>query len=167
VTGSMGHRLLGAALAALLLAGCSAPDADPPPTPEDQPGTGQPDDGAPTACPDDVGAAVSATIAAQLAAFADDDYETALGLAAAGFRASFDRATFRELIETGFPQVADSRDHVVLTCELVDDDVAQATVVVTGVDGTTDELAYLVVSEEGRWVIGAAASRDRAGRTIT
>jgi hypothetical protein len=161
VTGTMRRRLLGASLVVLLLAGCRTADAEP------DPASAAADEPAPTACTDDVGTAVGATIAAQLAAFADDDYETALGLAAAGFRDAFDLASFRELIETGFPQVADSRDHVVLTCELVTDDVAQATVVVTGVDGTTDELAYLVVSEDGRWVIGAAASRDRPGRTIT
>lgn len=142
----------------------SAPDVAPAPAPE-MPPAPAPDE---VRCPDDVTAAVTDTIAGQLAAFAADDYAGALAFASLEFQAGISLPEFRALIEVAYPQVADSRDHAVLGCGLVAPGVSHALVTVTGQDGSRARLTYVLVVEGHpdvlRWAVaGAAEHSDGAG----
>lgn len=173
-----GRRVLIAALATIAVA-CSPgtldtatgsspraePGVDPPAT--DAPTSDPPATDAPTtdpmACGPDVDAAVNATIAGQLDAFAADDYAGALGFASRDFQASTDVAGFRQLIDGSYPEVADSVGHRVAGCLLVAEGVAHAVVDVTGREGGRVEMLYVLVAEGGAaasgWAVAAAASR--------
>jgi hypothetical protein len=166
------------ALAATLATGCVAtPEAATPPvTPADEADAPADEadapadeadapadeaDAPPATCPPDARAAAAATIAGQLDAFARDDYAAALDFASDTFRSGTDVPTFRSLIERAFPQVASSEGHTVLGCEQPAAGVLRVLVVVTGVDGSSEELVYLVVDDGGRWGIEGAAPRPR------
>lgn len=107
------------------------------------------------ACDDDVADAIDETIAAQLAAFADDDFGRALGLASQGFQAGLDVDGFRRIIEQDYPVVADAVDHTSGLC-VAQDDAAQLLVTVEGSDGTAQELVYTMALEDDGWRIDGA-----------
>lgn len=122
-------------------------------------------------CPPQVGTEVAEVIAAQLEAFAADDYAGALALASRRFQAGTEPGAFRRMIETSFPQVADSREHRVLGCRLVATDVVHALVAVTGRDGSREEVVYELVEEERdgptpRWAVAGAIPHQR-GDSLT
>ncbi len=143
-------------------------EGDHPPT--DDPPADELDQPLPTACPPEVGTEIAAVIAAQLDAFAADDYAGALALASRSFQAGTNPAAFRRLIEASFPQVADSREHRVLGCQLVAPRVAHTLVAVTGRDGSREELVYVLVEEDdgpsASWAVSAAVMHER-GDTLT
>jgi hypothetical protein len=56
-------------------------------------------------------AAMDEVIAGQLAAFAADDWEAALGFASSDFRAATDADAFALLIEEAYPAAADAVEH--------------------------------------------------------
>ena len=143
-----------ALLAALATACVTVPEAEP--SPREAPATSD-------TCPPDARAGAVATIAGQLDAFARDDYAAALGFASDTFQAATDVPTFRSLIERDFPQVASPEAHTVLACEQPVVGVVRVLVVVTGVDGSSQELVYLVVDNGERWGIDGAAPRRRSG----
>lgn len=107
-------------------------------------------------------AGVDATVAGQLAAFADGDIRAALGFASASFRASVTLTSFRAIIEEGYPEVAASTGHAILDCRSLDAENAQALVSVTGKDGTTARLGYRLVREPEGWRIDGASTLARA-----
>jgi hypothetical protein len=138
------------------------PFADVPdvPAPEpDVPGSpGSPGDRAmapPTTC--DLGdlAAMDEVIAGQLAAFAADDWEAALGFASDEFRAGMDPDTFAALIEDGYPVAADAAEHRSAACVTRDGGAAEVRVEVVATDGETAAMVYLLV-DEGGWAIAGA-----------
>ncbi|WP_157041957.1 DUF4864 domain-containing protein [Nitriliruptor alkaliphilus] len=130
------------------------------PAPEpDVPGSpGSPEDRAlapPTACdPDDL-AAMDAVIAGQLAAFAADDWEAALGFASDEFRAGMDPETFAAVIEEGYPVAADAAEHRSEACVTRGGGAAEVRVEVVATDGDTAGMVYLLVDEDG-WAIAGA-----------
>lgn len=152
------HLIGGLLLLAACTAGTDAPQAD------------APDLRYPADCPVEVGTEVAAVIGAQLDAFATDDYAGALALASRSFQAGTDLPTFRRLIETSFPQVADSREHRTLGCMLVAPRTTHTLVAVTGRDGSREELVYVLVEEDDgesvRWAVSGAAVHER-GDTLT
>lgn len=151
---------------ALLTVACTDPVLGPPDRPAGSAPPPTASAPAPGPCDPPTDTAVTGVIDAQLAAFADGAYDRALALASAGFRASIDADGFRALIETGFPLLTDSAEHVVQACELVDVGVVHAFVEVRGRDGDRQRLLYVLVTEataDGpRWAVTAAAPVDGA-----
>lgn len=150
----------------LALAGCSAvpstsagiaePSATastpPPATPSPTPDPEIPD------CPADVETGIDSTVSAQLEAFSAGDFRSAFALASESFQASIDLKGFREVIRTGYPEVADSVDHRLLECRQPDPMRASALVAVTGENGMTAQLGYRFVLEPDGWRIDGAST---------
>jgi hypothetical protein len=178
-----GRRVAAVAAAAIVLAACSAPDLTPAaggddPAPastegDDDPLAGDPfadrppaldappppSPPPPTACASDDLAAMDEVIAGQLAAFAADDWETALDFASTDFREGIDPDTFALLIEEGFPVAADAVEHRSGTCLTRGTGAAEVRVEVVAVGGERADLVYLLVDEDG-WRIAGAAPLD-------
>lgn len=107
------------------------------------------------ACDEETRAAIDETIDAQLAAFADDDFETALGLASEQFRDAFDVDRFRATIEDDYPVVADAVGHTSDLC-VRQGAAAQLLVTVEGRDGSEQELVYTMTREGDAWRVAGA-----------
>lgn len=137
------HGRLAATLAAAVLAACSPLGV--------QADRATPDD----ACDEATRSAVDDVVADQLAAFADDRWEDALGLASAAFRDDFDPSRLATLIEGQFPVAAAAVDHDLGPCVTTDE---QAQVLVSVVDERGDRLSlgYLLVMEDAGWRIAGA-----------
>lgn len=127
---------------------------DPEPEPDDEPDASADPHGE-LACSDGDLSAIDAVIDDQLEAFVDDDYAGALELASEDFREGFDEERFRDVIEEGFPIVAEATGHTSDVC-VRDGGNAQLLVTVEGESGQEAELVYLMVREGGEWRIGGA-----------
>lgn len=110
------------------------------------------------ACDDDTQAAIDATIDGQLAAFADADYDAALGFATERFRAGTTAEAFGEVIESDYPALRTASGHTSRVC-VAQDGRAQLIVEVEG--DAPDELIYQMVEEGGEWRIDVAARVPR------
>lgn len=149
-------------LVAVLAAGCVDGEADAPPTAAGAEAEADPQPSGPAAdphgdlaCDEETRAAIDATIDAQLAAFADDDFETALGLASDGFRDAFDVDRFRATIEGDYPAVADAVGHTSDVC-VRQGGSAQLLVTVEGRTGSLQELVYTMTREGDAWRVAGA-----------
>jgi hypothetical protein len=109
-------------------------------------------------CPVDVVEGIDATLAAQLAAFADGDFRSAFALASEGFQSSVDLKGFRAIIRDGYPEVASSTGHRILECRQPAASSASALVAVTGANGVTAQLGYRFVLEPGGWRVDGAST---------
>lgn len=155
------RRVVVAVTAALLLGACvggdddaAAPEAPGPMASEDAAGG---DPHGELACDDEVVAAIDQTIDAQLAAFADDDFATALDLASEGFQSGLDIDAFRQIIEGDYPVVADAVGHTSGIC-VAQEGAAQLLVTVEGADGEAQELVYTMALEDDVWRIEGATT---------
>lgn len=175
----VGARLLLPALMVLVIGCSSAPtatepraDEAPPPRtgpeedlePEQREEDRGDDTGDTVPCGSEVRDAVDTTITGQIEAFAADDYERALGLAATGYRAGHDVASFRSLIEGEFAVLAAAEDHEVGACRQPQDGVAEVLVSVTGNGGATVEMVYVLLEEPEGWRVAAAGLLDADDR---
>lgn len=172
---------MAAGVVALAVAGCSAgpvgstqvpepsasasqtpaPTAAPPSAGSTVPDAAVPD------CAADVEEGIRSTVAAQLEAFADGDFRSAFALASESFRSSIDLRGFREVILTGYPEVAAAVDHRLVECRQPGPGSASALVAVTGENGVTAQLAYRFVLEPDGWRIdGAATLATKAVQTV-
>ncbi len=107
-----------------------------------------------TACaPEDL-SGISDTIGGQLMAFADGDFEAALGFATPGFRDSFTPQEFEAMITSTFPVPATATAHQVLDCVRLADGAA-TTVRVTGAGGQQDYSYGLRLLADGWRIDGA------------
>ncbi len=120
----------------------------------EEPAPDPPDPHGELACDEATLEAIDATIDAQLAAFADDDYEAALALTTEGFQEEFDAERLRGIIEEGFPIVTEADGHTSDTCVSADG-AAQVLVEVTAGDDALD-LVYAMEDEDGQWRIAGA-----------
>lgn len=160
----------------VLLAGCSATadvasdtgsprpvvPSSPTPSPSPSPAAPSPGPGIPL-CGPDVTQGIGRTVAAQLDAFAAGDFRSAFALASESFRGSIDLKGFREVILSGYPEVAAAVDHRLVECRQPSPARASALVAVTGANGVTAQLAYRFVLESGEWrVDGASTLATRA-----
>lgn len=108
-----------------------------------------------TGCGDEL-RALDAVIDEQLAAFAADDWERALSLTSRRFRAGgVDADGLRRIVTSGYATAADAADHEVRGCVRAGDE-AQVLIEVTGSDGSSLDLVYLMTREDGRWRIAGA-----------
>jgi hypothetical protein len=160
-------------LAAALL-GCNAGDAGPTdPIESSEPEeSGDPTEPRDLATPEEgpcdaeVVAAIDATIAGQLEAFAADDFEAAIGFASRSFRSGVDVASFRALIRESYPNLTDGAVHRSGACLMTTEGVAEIRIEVTGEGGVRDDHRYLMVAEDGRWLVAAAVTLDDGDRTL-
>jgi hypothetical protein len=118
------------------------------------------------ACEGDELAAMDEVIAGQLAAFADDDWEAALGFASSDVRAATDADAFALLIEEAYPAAADAVEHRSERCVTRGTGAAEVHVRVTAADGARADLVYLLVDEEG-WRIAGAVAVATDGEDVT
>lgn len=165
------ERVAAAAVVTLAMAGCSAgpsgstestqptePSAPASAAPRPSASPAVPDPDLPEECAADVAEGIDRTVSAQLAAFAAGDFRSAFGLASGSFRAGIDLKGFREVILTGYPEVAASVDHRVVACRQPGPGSASALVAVTGENGVTAQLGYRFVLEPGGWRIDGAST---------
>lgn len=155
----------------VLLLGCSAVEPDPAEQPDaveapESAGPSEPNASTAQPCDDEVVAAIDATIAGQLEAFAADDFEAAIGFASRSFRSGVDVVTFRSLILEAYPNLTDAAEHRSGACRITGEGVAEIRIEVTGEGGVRDDHRYLMVAEDGRWLIEAAVTPDESDRTI-
>ena len=108
---------------------------------------------------------IDETIGGQLAAFAADDYQGALGFASRAFRAGIDAPAFRAMIESEFVVAADASTHALGACRQVGSR-AQAVVEITAADSTRTRMVYSLVEEEGSWLISGAVIAGSPGGTL-
>ncbi len=161
---------VGVASSAVLLAACSVvPNlAEPSPSPASSSSpapmpsptaspSAESDSGFPE-CDDDVVSGVDATVTAQLAAFAAEDFRTALGYASEVFRSSVTLKSFREIITREYPEVADAAEHEVLGCRVTGMSTVSSLVSVTSASGSTAEIDYRLVLEPGGWRVDGAST---------
>lgn len=134
------------------------PSPSPTPEPDDEPDASADPHGE-LACSDEDLGKIDEVIDDQLEAFVDDDYAGALELASEDFREGFDEERFRDVIEEGFPIVAEATGHTSDVC-VRDGGNAQLLVTVEGASGQEAELVYLMVLEGGAWRIGGAEPAD-------
>jgi hypothetical protein len=169
-------RVAAVGVVILAVAGCSAGPVGSTQVPEPSASvSAAPPSSAPPLLPDpvvpDCAAAVASgidrTVTAQLAAFADGDFRSAFALASESFRGSIDLRGFREVILTGYPEVAAAVDHRVVECRQPGPGSVSALIAVTGENGVTAQLAYRFVLESGEWrVDGAATLATKAVQTV-
>lgn len=157
--------LLAALLVVMVATGCTAPastatgaarsDAAPGATPAPSDDAARAPADPTTGCGDEL-AALDAVIDEQLAAFAADDWERALALTSRRFRAGgVDADGLRRIVTSGYAPAADAADHQVRGCVRAGDE-AQVMIDVTGSDGSTLQLVYLMTREDGRWRVSGA-----------
>jgi Domain of unknown function (DUF4864) len=97
-------------------------------------------------------------VTAQLDAFAAGDFRSAFALASESFQASIDLKGFRQVILSGYPEVAASVGHRLVLCRQQGPTSAAALVAVTGDNGVTAQLGYRFVLEPGGWRIDGAST---------
>jgi hypothetical protein len=134
---------------------------EPPDASDDDPGP------AVRPCDAEVIAAIDATIAGQLEAFAADDFEAAIGFASRSFRTGVDVDSFRALILEAYPTLTDDAVHRSGGCLITAEDVAEVRIEVTGDGGARDDHVYRMVAEGDRWLVDAAVTPDGSDRTVT
>jgi hypothetical protein len=107
----------------------------------------------------DGGAAAPKVIRRQLDAFNRGDYRAAYQCAAPEIQEQFSLPDFRRMVEAGYPQIAHSRSATFGRAEARGHQVS-IPVTVTGKDGVTVEVVYIMRHESGGWrVAGVVGDR--------
>ena len=164
--------MLAVAAGAVLLTGCTLAPTASPGTPaatasasSSRSPTAAPPSAAPAVpdpaipeCLDEVAEGIDGTVAAQLTAFAEGDFRSAFALASESFRSSIDLTGFREVILSGYPEVAAAVDHRVVACRQLGPSRVDALVAVTGENGVTAQIGYRFVLEPGGWRVDGAST---------
>ncbi len=98
---------------------------------------------------------IRSVIQQQMKAFNAEDYATAYTFASESIRRRFSKERFEQMVKSGYPQIAKSRQvsfgEITLSKEK---QAALATVHVTGKDRVTVITRYQMALEEGKWKIG-------------
>lgn len=111
----------------------------------------------------DTARAARAVIQQQLAAFRKNDYSAAYRHAAPEIQEQFAVADFRRMVREGYPQIAHSREASFGDARFRGEVVA-VPVTVTGEDGVTAEVLYLMRRVAGQWrVAGVEGGAPQGG----
>jgi hypothetical protein len=110
----------------------------------------------PDDCGPEVAAAAVDTIVAQLDDFAQGDFSAALSHATSAFQAGTDVATFKELIEGGYPLLLQNATAELALCTRSGPDTVEVGVEVTTADRVSAPFAYRLRLDGDRWAIDAA-----------
>lgn len=153
----MRMRMRAAALALLLLAGCTGAEivgdtAPPSAVAEEEPSA---DPHGELGCDEATLEGIDRTIAGQLDAFAVGDYSAALGFASERFRAGITPEQFQQVIEADYALLVGTSGYTPDTC-VAQGDAAQILVTVDGADGVSDQFVYSMTREDGEWRIDVA-----------
>lgn len=140
----------------------SSPSPDPPSATPEPPSASADPTSAPVPslpeCGRAAGRAVDRIVGRQLAAFAAGDARAAYALASEPFRAEVDLESFVAIIESGYPEVADSASYAVAECRQPEADVVLALVSVTGRNGRTVDMVYRLVRQPAGWRVDGAST---------
>lgn len=98
----------------------------------------------------------------QLDAFNRGDYPAAYACAAPEIQAQFPLPDFRRMVEDGYPQIARSRSAVIGPPEVRGRQVS-IPVTVTGRDGVTVQVVYLMRHEPEGWRVAGVAGQSPPG----
>jgi uncharacterized protein DUF4864 len=99
----------------------------------------------------------------QLDAFNRGDYRAAYQFAAPEIQAQFPLPEFRRMVETGYPQIARSRSAAFGPVQ-AHGRFVDVPVLVTGQDGVTVRVRYMLRHEPDGWRVAGVASEHPAGR---
>jgi Domain of unknown function (DUF4864) len=107
--------------------------------------------------------ATRAAIRGQLDAFNRSDYRAAYRFAAPEIQEQFPLPEFRRMVERGYPQIARSRS-ASFGRPAVHGDTVAVPVTVTGQDGVTVHVTYLMRHEPGGWRVAGVDDGRPTGR---
>jgi Domain of unknown function (DUF4864) len=107
--------------------------------------------------------ATRAAIRGQLDAFNRNDYRAAYRFAAPEIQERFPLPEFRRMVARGYPQIAQSRSASFGRPQIHGDTVA-VPVTVTGKDGVTVHVTYLMRHERGGWRVAGVDGGSPPGR---
>jgi Domain of unknown function (DUF4864) len=112
-------------------------------------------------------AEMTRTVLDQLAAFRRDDWAAAYTYAASAIQARFGLEAFRQMVTSGYAEIAHSLRATVSHVEMVDPDHGLVQVRVDGANGQTVDALYELVDEQGSWRIEGVLTRPVDGATAS
>ena len=101
-------------------------------------------------------------IRGQLSAFSRSDYRAAYRFAAPEIQARFPLPAFQAMVERGYPQIAHSHSAAFGSPDIRGDVVA-VPVTITGRDGVTVHVVYLMRHERNGWRVAGVEGGNRPG----
>ena len=104
-------------------------------------------------------AAATAVVMSQLDAFRRGDFDTAYGFASAMIRDRFDRASFEQMVRTGYPEIGRSASAYVAGSRAGSDGALYLALKIRGANGNAIEAVYEVVPEDGAFRINGVVTR--------
>jgi Domain of unknown function (DUF4864) len=107
--------------------------------------------------------ATRAAIRGQLDAFNRKDYRAAYRFAAPEIQEQFPLPEFRRMVERGYPQIARSRS-ASFGRPVAHGDAVAVPVTVTGQDGVTVHVTYMMRHERGGWRVAGVDGGHPSGR---
>ena len=110
-------------------------------------------------------AEMTRTVLDQLAAFRRDDWAGAYTYAASSIQTRFGLEAFRQMVTSGYAEIARSLRATVSHVEMVDPDHGLVQVRVDGANGQTVDALYELVDEQGSWRIEGVMTRPVDGAT--
>jgi hypothetical protein len=105
------------------------------------------------------------TVLDQLAAFRRDDWAAAYTFAASSIQVRFGLEAFRQMVTSGYAEIAHSLRATVSHVEMVDPDHGLVQVRIDGTNGQTVDALYELVDEQGSWRIEGVLTRPVDGAT--
>src|SRR5262249_53460138 len=112
-------------------------------------------------------AEMTRTVLDQLAAFRRDDWAGAYSYAASTIQARFGLEAFRQMVSSGYAEIARSVRATVSHVEMIDADHGLVQVRVDGANGQTVDALYELVDEQGRWRIEGVLTRPVNGASAS
>jgi hypothetical protein len=112
-------------------------------------------------------AEMTRTVLDQLAAFRRDDWAAAYTFAASSIQVRFGLEAFRQMVTSGYAEIAHSLRATVSHVEMIDTDHGLVQVRVDGANGQTVDALYELVDEQGSWRIEGVLTRPVDGATAS
>jgi Domain of unknown function (DUF4864) len=112
-------------------------------------------------------AAMTRTVLEQLAAFRRGDWAAAYAYASSTIQARFGLEAFRQMVTSGYTEIAGSLRATVSKVEMIDADHGLVEVRVDGANGRTVDALYELVDEQGSWRIEGVLTRPVDGSTAS
>jgi Domain of unknown function (DUF4864) len=112
-------------------------------------------------------AEMTRTVLDQLAALRRDDWAAAYAYAASTIQARFGPEAFRQMVTSGYAEIAQSVRATVSHVEMIDADHGLVQVRVDGANGQTVDALYELIDEQGSWRIQGVLTRPVDGTTAS
>ena len=104
-------------------------------------------------------AAATEVVMSQLEAFRRGDFDAAYGFASATIRDRFDRASFEQMVRTGYPEIGRSVSAYVAGSRAGHDGALYLVLKIRGANGNPIEAVYELVPEDGSFRINGVVTR--------